>query len=241
MGFFDVGKKGSMTHVVWVGLLIGIIYLGIEFGFLHAFGVDVSGRGPLEQCRISVATAARYKTLGKPLTGLQCKTQLVDSAAETKEEVLGEIARRVKDCWYAYNEGKSEFLSDIDFGLGDMRCFVCHELRFTDYRGQLAPEELLATFATKKVGKQTVFQYVFGEDVADIRVKKTDRVLDIQEDALVYITYMASKQNLADAKTFSTWLAGRALDIISPYKGGQLNTFSVLSGEGVVEACDAWK
>lgn len=190
-----VNKKGEMMEtivkaipvIIMAGILIWVASLIIDFG-----GKSVDR----EACRDSVLLKARSKVLGKPLIGnLNCETNLVEIDAKDKNELFGEIAGEMYDCWYEFGGGKVDFLDDVDFGKGDNFCFVCSRIDFDDNAQKEVGTELTGFLDYLKnenipFKDQTFFEYFY--DGSEIKVDEDK--FKINTEKPLYIVFFGDKR-----------------------------------------------
>jgi len=220
-----VDKKGAMMETVVKAIpviLIGAILLGVVLVGVFYFTKSSVDR---EACRDSVLLKARSKVLGETLFDqIQCEIDNVEVKATGEDEIYGEIAGEMYDCWYQFGEGKVDFLDNYDAWQGDNWCFVCSKISF-DEEVQEEHDELdglydfLSTKTIPLKEEQTFFQYMYGE-VEDVEGDTSTKTpVDVDEE--FYVSFFADKrQGVSDL-----WAGG-----------GQILAGTALCGVGILLA-----
>lgn len=154
-----MNKKAELTTQQLVTLIILITSFAILLFFL--LRLNLGEETIKEICHNSVVM--KDKTLLSKATGnLDCQTEyLCFSKSEdceginptrvieikNKEELVAEVEKEIKDCWWMFGEGK---LNYVGFDVSDYHCAICSILKFDKDIQEKYPEIEVNTIIAKR-------------------------------------------------------------------------------------------
>ena len=134
-------KRGDDKYYILISLILGIIVLGLSLYFIFQEIISENGVD-WEVCRQSVVLRAslpetEIKAFGlrvdsKSAYPLKCKTEVIKiERAREPEDIWEPIADAIASTWYAYGEGKFDFVSREVLS-GKTACLVAARITYSD-------------------------------------------------------------------------------------------------------------
>jgi len=134
--------------------------------------------------------------------------KITEKDIESQKKLYKKLADNMYTCWQQYGEGKIDFYSNIDFGLGNTYCRVCSDI-FVDTG--ISNKEIdineFEKFLSNEVSpnkKDKYSEFFLGEKDAKLSIgnEENDKLI-ISNDNHLYTIFAITKKAEASAETFA--------------------------------------
>ena len=200
----DKGQLKIISNAVLVLITCALILLAVAA--IAKTGRDSADR---EGCRDEVLVRSQLKIAGHTLLNSldNCKMDQVDVKRNDigdrnsidKYKVHKLVADEMYDCWYQFERGEKDFLSDVDAWKGDNWCFVCTRFDFDKDSKKDLPEinvdEFNSFLANEPIplnNKDQTFYNYFFENSDGVSLRDTFSTIETKDP--VYVVFFADKR-----------------------------------------------